>query len=100
MGKVKFSGAKGQPLPKFGQSDGNVGEFSKAFNCPVGSKYNPEEKCGFFLNQCIKRGHSYITYLLDFSNNKLSHRKVQFIFKQDIFCPKIFSFVHFFNTNL
>lgn len=26
----------------------NFEEFSKAFNCPVGSKYNPEKKCGFF----------------------------------------------------
>ncbi|XP_021965740.1 endothelin-converting enzyme homolog [Folsomia candida] len=26
----------------------NFEEFSKAFHCPVGSRYNPEEKCGFF----------------------------------------------------
>ncbi|XP_035703960.1 endothelin-converting enzyme homolog isoform X2 [Folsomia candida] len=27
----------------------NNDEFAKAFNCPVGSRYNPEKKCKFFV---------------------------------------------------
>lgn len=26
----------------------NFDEFAKAFNCPVGSRYNPEKKCRLF----------------------------------------------------